>query len=69
MELSLIKITNKHTKAVTYRALNDRHYDAYLATGGCWEFEKDYEWVYLSDVEISEEILNEQGWFLKDETS
>ena len=67
MELNLVSVLDKETNRVTYHAVNDKHYDGMLASGGCWELEKRYDWDWLGDVEISEEILNEQGYFYKDE--
>lgn len=66
MELSLVKITNKKTNKVSYSAVNDRHYDGMLACGGS-NLELEYDWDWLGDVEIDEQILNEQGWFFKDD--
>ena len=60
LTLSLIKIIDKNGK-VSYHAVNDRHYDAMLASPlneqefGTWE--------WLGDVHITEEILNEQGLY------
>jgi len=60
--LSLVKITNKLTGKVTYCGVNDKHYDGMLASGGCWELEKEWEWTWLGDVSISLEILGEEGF-------
>lgn len=65
MELSLVVIKNKITGKSTYHAVNDKHYDAMLASGGS-DLEEVYDWHWMGDVEISEEILNEQGFFWKD---
>lgn len=65
MELNLVSVLNKETNKVTYHAVNDRHYDGMLAAGGS-EFEDKHPWDWLGDVEISEEILNEQGYFYKE---
>lgn len=67
MELELVAVTNKNTGVVQYYAVNDQHYDGMLASGGCHELEKDYDWKPLGIVRITEEILNEQGYFWKDD--
>lgn len=66
MELSLIVIKNKKTGESTYHALNDKHYDAMLATGGS-NFDLEYEWAWMGSVLIPEEVLNEQGFFWKED--
>lgn len=65
MELSLVCIKNKLTGKLQYFGVNDRHYDAMLASGGS-SLEDEFEWDWLGDINISEEILNEQGYFYKD---
>lgn len=64
MELSLIRLTNKKTNKTTYHAVNDKHYDGMLASGGS-NLDLEYEWAWIGDVEISEDVLNEQGYFIK----
>lgn len=60
MELSLIKYTHPDGR-ITYHAVNDRHYDAMLASP--LDETKYGTWDWLGDVIIDEEILNEQGYF------
>lgn len=67
MELNLVWVKDKETGRTTYFAVNDKHYDAMLACGGCWEIEKRSEWGWLGSVEITEEILNEQGYYFKED--
>ncbi len=62
MELNLISIKDLKTGRITYHAVNDKHYDGILATGGS-NFDLSYEWKYLGDISITEEILNEEKWF------
>lgn len=62
MELSLVVVKNKLTGKSTFHAVNDKHYDAMLASGGS-VIDEEYEWDWLGSVEISEEILNEQGFY------
>lgn len=66
MQLSLVKITHRATGKVTYYAVNDKHYDAMLACGGS-SLEDEYLWEWIGDVEVSQEVLNEQGYFHKDD--
>lgn len=61
MQLYLVKIRDKTTKKVSYHAVNDKHYDAMLAGGGS-NLDDLYSWEWLGDVEISDEILNEEGY-------
>jgi len=65
MELSLIKI--KYPDGLTsYHAVNDLHYDAMLTCGHLDP--KVYGgWDWMGDVTIDEEILNEQGFYWKEE--
>ncbi len=65
MELSLVSVKNKKTGKLSYFGVNDRHYDAMLACGGS-SIELEYEWEWLGDIVIEEEILNEQGYFFKE---
>jgi hypothetical protein len=65
MILNLVKIKNIKTNTVSYHAVNELHYNSMLACGGT-SYELEFEWEYMGDVEISEEILNEEGVFYKD---
>lgn len=65
LELSLVKVLNKKTGQIQYFGVNDKHYDAMLACGGS-NLDLEYDWAWLGSVNISEEILNEQGYFYKD---
>lgn len=62
LELSLVWVLDKKTGIKRYYGVNNKHYDAML----CGEIE-GLDWGWLGDVLISEEILNEQGLFYKDE--
>lgn len=66
MELSLVKIVDKNNpkSPPRYFGVNDKHYDAMLSSGGS-NLDIEYEWYWLGDVNISEEILNEQGYYCK----
>ena len=66
MELNLIKVTNKKTGQLRYYAINDKHYDAMLGTGGS-NFDLEYEWDWLGDVDICEDSLETKGYFYKDD--
>jgi hypothetical protein len=66
MELNLVKVTDLKTNKSSYYAVNDKHYDAMLAGGGS-NLDLEYSWDWLGDVIITEEILNEEGLFYKDE--
>lgn len=61
MELNLIQIKNKKTGQTTYHGVNDNHYDAMLASGGS-NLDDLYEWSWLGDVVISEDVLFEEGY-------
>ncbi len=65
MELSLVWVLNKKTGKKQYFGVNDKHYDAMLV-GGCWEIEKDYEWGWLGDINIEDDILKEEGYYYWD---
>lgn len=60
MTLNLVSIKEKATGKVRYYGVNDKHYDAMLATGGS-NLDLEYDWNWLGDVEISEEILTEEN--------
>lgn len=66
MELSLVVITDKKTGRKSYFGVNDKHYDAMLACGGS-VLDEISSWDWLGDINISEEILNEQGYFYREE--
>jgi hypothetical protein len=63
MELSLVVVIDKKTNKGRYYAVNNKHYDAMLASGGS-SLDDEYEWKWLGDVNISEEILQEEGYQL-----
>lgn len=65
MTLNLVKILDKKTGTSSYHAVNDLHYNAMLAGGGSY-YDDIYSWEWLGDIEISEEVLNEEGLFYKD---
>lgn len=58
MELSLVCILDEKTKVKTYHAVNDYHYDGMLAG----EIQ-GLSWSWLGQVYITEEILNEEGFY------
>lgn len=65
MKLSLVKVTNKSTNKSEYFGINDKHYDAMLASSGS-NLDLEYCWHWLGDIHISEEILNEERFFFKE---
>jgi hypothetical protein len=65
MELNLVSVKNKTTGKVAYYGVDDRHYDAMLASGGS-NLDDEFEWNWLGQVEVSEEILGEEGYFPRD---
>ncbi len=62
MELELVWVRELPDGRKNYFAVNDKHYDAMLAG----EIQ-GWEWDRVGTVSISEEILNEQGYFYKDD--
>lgn len=64
MELSLVQIKDKQTGKVTYYGVNDKHYDGMLATGGSI-LDDQYEWKWLGDVVVDEQVLIEEGYIHK----
>lgn len=60
LELSLVCVTDKITGKKQYFGVNDKHYDAMLATGGS-VLDTLYEWDWLGEVIIQEDILKESG--------
>ena len=65
MELDLIIYTDAEGKK-TYHAVNDKHYEAMGACGHGLDESIYGSWDWLGDVQISEEILNEQGYYYKE---
>lgn len=66
MELSLVQIKDKQTGKITYYGVNDKHYDAMLASGGS-DLDDQFEWNWLGDVCVDEQILMEEGYIHKNE--
>src|SRR4051812_44098245 len=62
LELNLVKVINKENGARRFYGVNDKHYDGMFAAGGI-ALEDKFDWDYLGDVVIEEQILNEQGFF------
>lgn len=62
MILNLVSIKDKRTGKITYYAVNNKHYDIMLDSGGC-NFDLTHEWGWLGDVNISEQVLNEEGYW------
>ena len=61
MILNLVRIKNKVSGAIEYFGINDKHYDAMLASGGS-NLDLTYEWELLGDVVIENHNLLEAGW-------
>lgn len=58
LELNLVCVFNKKENTKQYFAVNDKHYDAMLASGDI----DGYEWKWLGNVIIEEQILFEEGF-------
>lgn len=66
LELDLVSIKNRKTGLKQCYGLNESHYNGMLASGGS-AFDYEYSWEYLGSVVIGDDILNECGYFYKDE--
>jgi hypothetical protein len=60
VELNLVAITERATGKTTYHAVDDRSYDAMLATGGS-DLDMQYDWKYLGPVHVSHRDIHYTG--------
>ncbi len=64
LNLHLVRIINKEDNSTNYFGVNDKHLDAMLNSGGT-DLDLIFYWGLEGKVNISEDILNEQGYYRK----